>query len=153
MHRQPKASAIFITSILIILIVLPAWALGGGGGQARRRGKARGTAKTAIRITTVPPKGGGPDSLDTIAGTVSGVKTESYKVIIFAHTDRWYVQPYIDAPDTSIGSDGKWESDTHLGLEYAALLVKPSYKPPATAATLPAVGGAVLAIARERARQ
>jgi hypothetical protein len=106
-----------------------------------------------IQITEVPSKGAGPDALETIAGKVSGVKGTECKVVIFAGTDIWYVQPYINSSDTSISEDGTWRTDTHLGNRYAALLVKSSYKPPTTTGKLPAVGGAVLAIATVDAKQ
>jgi hypothetical protein len=43
----------------------------------------------------------------------------------------------------------KFETETHGGQTYAALLVKASYKPAATVGVLPAVGGDV--VARHRA--
>lgn len=104
------------------------------------------TTEPSIQITEIPPKGAGPDAVATIAGKVSGVKGTDCKVVIFAHTNTWYVQPYIDSSDTAISEDGTWRSDTHLGNGYAALLVKSSYKPPTTTGKLPAVGGAVLAV-------
>jgi hypothetical protein len=108
--------------------------------------------KPIIQITVVPSKGAGPDAMERIAGTVGGVNIKECKVVIFTRTDKWYVQPYIDSPDTLIKEDRTWENDTHLGSEYAALLVKTSYKPPATTGTLPNVAGPVLAIARETAK-
>jgi hypothetical protein len=106
-----------------------------------------------IRITEVPGKGAGPDALETIAGTVSGVKATDCKVVIFARTNTWYVQPYIDSSDTAINENSTWRSDTHLGSQYAALLVKTSYKPPTTTGKLPAIGGPVLAVATADAKQ
>jgi hypothetical protein len=111
-------------------------------------GQARQAERPRIEITAAPLKGGGPDSNGTIAGRVRGVKGKTFKVVIFARTDKWYVQPFAASPYTSIGDDGKWETDTHLGNEYAALLVRESYKPPATTDSLPPVSDIVLAIAR-----
>ena len=99
-----------------------------------------------IRITQTPPKGGGPDRMEAIAGTVSGVNSKDCRVVIFAlGGDTWYVQPYVASPYTEIKEDGRWENDTHLGSKYGALLVKRAYQPPATARTLPTVGGEILA--------
>jgi hypothetical protein len=106
----------------------------------------------SIQITVVPSKGAGPDALETVAGTVSGVNVKECKVVIFARTNTWYVQPYIDSPDTMISDDGTWHNDTHLGSEYAALLVKGSYKPPSTTGRLPATGGLILAVATANAK-
>lgn len=108
-----------------------------------------GAGRPFIEITDVPHKGaGGPDIMERIAGRVSGVNAEECKVVLFAYSDKWYVQPLFDSPDTTIKDKGKWENDTHLGSEYAALLVKNSYKPPNTTGTLPDVGGPVLAVAK-----
>jgi hypothetical protein len=104
--------------------------------------------KPGITITVVPHAGkGGDQEMEKIAGTVSGVRAEDYVVVLFTHTDKWYVQPFIDSPYTSIDNKNKWESDTHLGREYAALLVKPSFKPPDAPKILPKVGDDVIAIA------
>jgi len=94
----------------------------------------------------VPPSGGGPDSQGDIAGDVEGVTNpEALKVVLYVHTDRWYVQPLADSPYTDIAKDGKWSSWTHLGRRYAALLVLPSYHPEEKPLSLPPVGGDVLA--------
>ncbi|HWS99440.1 MAG TPA: hypothetical protein VN256_04135 [Pyrinomonadaceae bacterium] len=114
---------------------------GGGNANAPR-----------IRITLVPPAGGGPDSTERIGGTVSGVKARDCKVILFTRTNRWYVQPWEDSPYTEIREDGSWENDTHLGSEYAALLVKASYKLTDLKGTLPVVSGPVLAMDRVPAK-
>jgi hypothetical protein len=42
------------------------------------------------------------------------------------------------------------ESETHGGTEFAALLVKTSYKPEATCGTIPGVGGDVIAVAKNK---
>lgn len=104
-----------------------------------------GSLEPSIQITVVPPKGGGPDRMATIAGKAGGFNPNECKVVIFTRTNTWYVQPYANAPYTSIDSRGEWQTQTHLGDEYAALLVKPSYRPPATTDSLPPVGGDVLA--------
>lgn len=90
--------------------------------------------------------------MGTIGGTTSGVEFNKCKVIIFAHTDQWYVEPYVNSPYTSIAEDGKWKNDTFLGYEYAVLLVKSSYKPPSKTRVLPQVGGEVLATERAEAK-
>jgi hypothetical protein len=109
-------------------------------------------AAPSIQITIVPSKGAGPEALERVAGTVSGVNVNECKVVIFARTNTWYVQPYIDSPDTMINADGTWHNDTHLGSEYGALLVKGSYKPPSTTGKLPATGGLILAVATATAK-
>ena len=66
---------------------------------------------------------------------------------MYARSGAWYVQPFVDRPFTTIQVDSTWESSTHLGTEYAALLVDPDYSPPATMDALPSTGGGVLAVA------
>ncbi len=106
----------------------------------------------SITITQIPPVSAGPDRTETIAGTVSGVDSKDLKIVIYARANTWYVQPYSAAPFTAIDNDGKWETKTHLDNEYSALLVEPSYHPPATTDALPEIAGPVLAVARVAAR-
>ena len=117
--------------------------------------QSQAAKKTAIKITQVPPYDaqGGPDKMVTIAGAATGDNVKQYKVVIFVRTNTWYVQPYLASPYTSIADDGKWRTDTHLGAEYAALLVKPSYIPPATTNTVPEIGDEVLAIDKQPGRK
>jgi hypothetical protein len=81
------------------------------------------------------PCGAGPDQLRRIKGQVYGInRTEvsSYRVIIYAGTDKWYVQPFTDQPLTRIRRNLKWSSRSHLGQLYAAFLVPEGYVPPNT---------------------
>ena len=99
-----------------------------------------------IEFTEVPKAGAGPDSQGNIAGLIKGIANpEQYKVVLYAHTDWWYVQPQTIDPLTDIGSDGSWGNWTHLGYRYAALVVRPSFQPEAKTKSLPRVGGDVIA--------
>jgi hypothetical protein len=103
---------------------------------------------TAVRIdfTQVPGPGGGPASQGNIAGRIVGVShPEAFKVVIYAHTNQWYVQPMVAAPLTDVDSSGSWSNWTQLGLRYAVLLVRPGFRAPARIQMLPAVGQDVLA--------
>jgi hypothetical protein len=90
--------------------------------------------------------------MEPIEGKVAGKDVTRYRVVLFAYTDRWYVQPFVAAPLTDIKPDGTWATRTHLGTEYAAMVVDPSYKPPATTFELPR-GQGVLAITRVPAKR
>lgn len=150
MKRQPEVKVSIVSCLLGILVVMYALP---SSGRSEMKLIGNQTVTPRVEITLVPPKGGGPDRVDKIAGTVSGADTRECKVVIFAlGGGTWYVQPYTASPFTSIGDDGKWENDTHLGSEYAALLVKPSYTPTPTTNTLPEVGDDVLAIVRVPAK-
>jgi hypothetical protein len=103
----------------------------------------------AIEFTTVPAAAeGGPDRLAVIGGRVVGAK-RGQQIVLFARTGVgvWWVQPLTVQPFTAIDRDSTWKSTIHLGMEYAALLVHPGYRPPATTEVLPKPGGDVSAVA------
>lgn len=104
--------------------------------------------KPAIKITDVPEYDakGGSERVVTIQGTAKGIDNcKGCRIVLFARTNKWWVQPLADDPYTPI-VDGKWRGETHLGTDYAALLVTPAYKAPATAERLPTIGPDVLAV-------
>jgi hypothetical protein len=75
-------------------------------------------------------------------GAVSG-----QQIVLYAKSEElWWIQPFMDKPFTKIERHSKWKSQTHLGVEYAALLVDPGYRPPQTTEALPAVGAGVVAL-------
>lgn len=81
-----------------------------------------------------------------IGGHVTGARSGE-RIVLFARSGQWWIQPLKAKPFTEIRGDLTWSNNTHFGTEYAALLVGPDYKPPATTAALPATGGAVRAVA------
>jgi hypothetical protein len=99
-----------------------------------------------LSITRVPryQAEGGPDTRDTIAGIVRGPVSGDYKVLVYARADAWYIQP---TPFTlqPIESDGTWETWTHTGSNYAALVVRKEYKPMTRLDVLPQIDADVLA--------
>ena len=99
-----------------------------------------------IQFTRVPlADEGGPEKLDLIEGRVNGVG-HAQQIVVFARSGAWYVQPFANDPFTQIQADSKWRTATHLGTEYAALLVEPGYQPPSSTSELPGVGGGVVAV-------
>jgi hypothetical protein len=103
--------------------------------------------RPSIEFSKLPPLAeGGPDKLDTIEGRVNGARP-GQRIVLFARGGIWWVQPFVDNQFTKIQPDSTWKSPTHLGTEYAALLVDPEYVPPATMDALPTVGRGVIAIA------
>ena len=100
----------------------------------------------SIEFTRVPPAGqGSPDILRAIEGKVKGARP-GQKVVIFARSGVWWVQPLADQPFTAIQRDSTWKTSTHPGSAYAALLVDPGYRAPATMNVLPQKGGSVSAV-------
>jgi hypothetical protein len=131
-HVRPQVSVILALCVLL------------GGCNPRKT-----DVRPAIEFTKVPPTGeGGPVPLSLIAGRVTGARPGE-KIVSFARaaTGVWWVQPLAIQPFTTIQSDSSWTVSTHLGTEYAALLVEPGYRPPATTGVLPGQGGKVLAVA------
>ena len=99
-----------------------------------------------IQFTTVPEAGsGGSERMVRIAGRVTGA-APGQRIVLFAKSGVWWVQPLTAEPFTLVRPDSTWENTTHLGTEYAALLVDATFRPPDTTETLPR-GGSVLAAA------
>jgi hypothetical protein len=103
--------------------------------------------RPSITFTKVPPADkGGPDLEDIIEGRVTGAQP-GHRLVLFAHSEKWWAQPGPNRPYTVIRPDSTWRSSTHLGTEYAALLVDPGYRPPQMIDALPQEGGAVIRVA------
>lgn len=97
-------------------------------------------AGPTIEFTRVPPaEEGGTERMGTIGGRVTGVRA-GQRIVLYARSGDWYVQPFTNQPFTPIQADSTWRSSTHLGTEYAALLVDAAYRPPAKAPALPGIG-------------
>jgi hypothetical protein len=84
---------------------------------------------------------------DTSYGRVTGARP-GQRIVLYAMTDgRWGLCQQSDQPFTNIESDGRWKASVHLGIQYAALLVDPTYDPPQQTESLPTVGNGVVALA------
>lgn len=101
-----------------------------------------------IEFVTVPEAGaGGSDRVAPIAGRVRGAR-DGQQVVLFARSGGvWWIQPLTIKPYTNVTAGSTFENTTHLGTEYAALLVESDYRPPATIDSLPKVGNGVVAVA------
>jgi signal transduction histidine kinase len=89
---------------------------------------------------------GGTAKMAVIEGYVIGSRP-GQKIVLYARSGDWYVQPFTDQQFTKIQSDSTWRNSTHMGTEYAAMLVETDYDPPARTGVLPAKDGAVAAVA------
>ena len=104
-------------------------------------------ASPSIEFTKVPAAAEGtPYRLDAIEGRVTGHKP-GQRIVIFAKSGVWWIQPLSEQPFTAIQSDSTWRNSTHPGTEYAALLDDASFVPPATVQELPHSGGPVRTVA------
>ena len=109
-------------------------------------GQRTALAPPTIEITLVPEAAeGGADRLVPIAGRVRGARPGT-RIVLYARSAVWWVQPLGNEPFTAIAADGTWKNQTHLGTEYAALLVGPEFKPPPTVQELPSPGGPIAAV-------
>ncbi|HEV8428078.1 MAG TPA: glycoside hydrolase family 16 protein [Pyrinomonadaceae bacterium] len=100
-----------------------------------------------IKLTRVPQAAlSDPNKLDIIQGKVEGAR-QGQQIVLYVKTGAWWIQPLSDAPFTKLQPDGSWINSTHLGSEYAALLVDPTYRPSTTLTALPNPGDAVVAVA------
>ncbi len=81
-----------------------------------------------------------------LSGHAYNVDPNTTKVVVYALTNQWYVQPLISAPFANISADGSWTSSTNAWSSLVVLLVNPAtYTPPATEITNPALDSGVLA--------
>jgi hypothetical protein len=100
----------------------------------------------SIEFTKIPPAAqGGRERVDTISGRVRNARP-GQQVVIYARSGPWWVQPWPDHALTPVQANSTWSIETHLGWEYAALLVDPGYRPPPTMDVAPTQGGPVALI-------
>lgn len=85
---------------------------------------------------------------DTIEGRTTGSRP-GQRIVLYAKTDgRWGVcRQSEEKPFTNIEPDGRWKASVHQGIQYAALLVDPTYTPTEQSESLPIVGNGVVALA------
>jgi hypothetical protein len=84
---------------------------------------------------------------DMTEGRATGVRPRQ-RIALYANTDgRWGLCQQSGQPFTNIEADGRWKASVHLGIQYAALLVDPTYNPPEQTESLPIVGNGVVALA------
>ena len=103
----------------------------------------KNSANPSIEFTHIPPAAqGGKERFDTISGRVMNARPKQ-QIVIYVHSGQWWVQPEPDRPFIPIKADSTWSTETHLGFEYAALLVDSDYHPPPTLDVAPTQGGSI----------
>ena len=124
-----RSPAVLVASCLLL------WYCGGPAGRP-----------PLIELTKVPPADpGGPDTRDVVEGRVTGARP-GQRIVLFSKSQVWWVQPGAREKYTTIQPDSTFRNFTHLGTEYAALLVDAGYDPPTRADALPAAGNGVAAV-------
>ena len=128
------ATALFSFTLLFALV---------GCHQALKPG-----ADAKISFTQVPERNpGNQNKQDVMEGTLSGAKQGQRLVIYSKSGGLWWLQPLLTSPFTPILPDGVWRNETHLGTDYAVLLVDPGYGPAAVLDQLPEAEKGVVAVA------
>jgi signal transduction histidine kinase len=135
MKARHFASARFgAFSVFLILFSL---AFGG----CQRSGRALGHNQPVVTFTKVPVAGADdPEKTGEIKGRVIGAEPGQQIVLYSKGVAAWWVQPFANQPFTKIQPDSTWDSYTHPGTQYAALLVGPAFHPPLTVDVLPTDG-------------
>jgi hypothetical protein len=107
----------------------------------------RSASRPSLQMTHVPAADpGGPARLDYIQGQATGA-SPSQQIVLYARSgDVWWIQPFVAHPFTKIQTDSSWKNETHLGTEYAAILVESGYHPLSKVVTLPMEGNGVVAV-------
>jgi hypothetical protein len=132
MHLRLETRVLLHRSLLLFLCI----ALNGCHSHENNSG-------SSIEFTHIPPAAqGGRERLDTISGRVRNDRPNQ-QIVIYAHSGQWWVQPWPDHPFIPIKADSTWSTETHLGFEYAALLVNPDYHPLPTMDVAPTQGPSV----------
>jgi hypothetical protein len=104
-----------------------------------------GNAPPKIEFTKIPPAAqGGRERVETISGKVTGARP-GQQIVVYVRSGPWWVQPWPDQALIPIRADSTWSTPTHLGFEYAALLVEPGYHPAPTMDVLASPGGSIVA--------
>jgi hypothetical protein len=83
---------------------------------------------------------------DMVEGLATGARP-GQRIVLYANTDgRWGLCRQSGQAFANIETDGRWKASVHLGIQYAALLVDPTFNPPEQTESLPIVGNGVVAL-------
>src|SRR6266849_4449485 len=105
------------------------------------------TSAPTVAFSKVPAAQESHYEIDIIEGRATGARPGE-RIVLYAKTDgRWGVCRQSGQLFTNIEADGRWKAAVHLGIQYAALLVDPTYNPPEQTESLPIVGNGVVALA------
>jgi len=107
---------------------------------------SRQAGDPSIQFTRIPQADpAGREKHDIIEGIVKGVRA-GQQLVLYARSGKWWIQPLVNHPYTRISSGAKFSNATHLGTEYAALLVEPGFRPQPVLDSLPERSSGIAAI-------
>lgn len=140
-RNDGTGSRVLQRTISVLVLVLLMWPL--SACKAVHRGDR---PKIIFRVVPVA-RAGAAERLELIEGKIEN-STSVARIVLYAWSiDTWWVQPFRSHPFTQVRPDGSWAAPTHLGTQYAALLVSDAFKVPVKLVSLPPVAGDVLASA------
>jgi hypothetical protein len=145
LKEHKKFLFIIIASILLALVIILTYKFIPTNKTLEFSGVSNDSL--SIIVETQPPFNWAPQSEDMykISGRIKGLKDyRNYRIVVYANTIQYYIQPGLDNPLTIIDKDGKWQLLTRLGGEYVILLVNDNYKPSATLDLCPEKGGEII---------
>ena len=149
-ERQQLLVPVFFERSLLVVVLLVYFVLTGCHSSLQ-------TSAPTVAFSKVPPAQESQYNIDIIEdagykrdiseGRATGARP-GQRIVLYARTDgRWGVCRQSGQPFTNIEADGRWKASVHLGTQYAALLVDPTYNPPEQTESLPSVGNGVVALA------
>lgn len=83
-----------------------------------------------------------------IYGVANNIDASKIRVVLWALTNKWYVQPWIYSPWTEICDDGSWNNSTHGWKSMVAVLVDSTYIPGSVRYTHPGFEQGVFAFSQ-----
>lgn len=89
---------------------------------------------------------GGDEKTEIMSGSVIGVNPDNYRIVVFAYTNQWYIQPDVNNYLINIQADGSWSTETHLGEKYCIMLVKKNFSTESPITSLPLGSDKIIAI-------
>src|SRR5882672_9825319 len=149
-ERRRLLTPVFLQRSLLLVVLLASFVLTGCHSSSKTSAPTLDFSKVAAAYQEAPYK---TDIFerDYKADIMEGLVTRArpgQRLVLYAKTDgRWGVCRQPGTPFTNIETDGRWKASVHLGLQYAALLVDPTYNPPEQTESSPVVGNGVVALA------
>ncbi len=135
---------------IMVIVQLAAMLLAGGCFQADSGVSPNEPALPAVGDSVIgdlrlPPEVSITSATQSsVAGTAENVHIGLHRIVLYAKTDRWYVQPLTTDPYTLIDSDGTWSNSTNSWNRLAAVLVEEDFVPEAVLTLHPSTEPGVL---------
>ncbi len=107
-----------------------------------------------IKFIEIPAKVEGNPHKSYVTEGCLYTRLGSQRLVIYSKSGGlWWLQPLLTSPFTAILPDQVWRNETHLGTEYAVLLVDSSFHPAAILSQLPERGQGIAAVAATRGQE